>query len=133
SKQLFVTGAAGYHVDDVTVLDAALADTVRDVYVPGSRHTSLGTADYGGTLRFAGSRGLLAVVQNPFLEFRRDGNAFAIRYQPDMDWRAEYGPFASDRGLLAPVRRFGRSVPAQMLPEWRLGPPATTPGLGRAE
>ena len=135
SKQLFVTGgrAGGYHVDDVTVLDAALADTVHDAYVPRSLHTSLGTADYGGTLRFAGSRGLLAVVQNPFLEFRRDGNAFAIRYQPDMDWRAEYGPFASDRGLLAPVRLSGRYVPAQMLPEWRLGPPATTPGLDEAE
>src|SRR5204863_171628 len=83
-------------------------DTIRDAYVPGSQHTSLGTGDYGGTLRFAGSRGLLAVVQNPFLEFRRDGNAFAIHYQPDMDWRAEYGPFASDRGLLAPVRLDGR-------------------------
>ena len=135
SKQLFVTGggAAGYHVDDVTVLDAALADTVRDAYVPRSQHTSLGTADYGGTLRFAGSRGLLAVVQNPFLQFHRDGNAFAIRYQPDMDWRAEYGPFASDRGLLAPLRLSGRYVPAQMLPEWRLGPADTTPGMDEAE
>jgi len=135
SKQLFVTGggAAGYHVDDVTVLDAALADTVHDAYVPHSQHTSLGTADYGGTLRFAGSRGLLAVVQNPFLEFRRDANTFAVRYQPDMDWRAEYGPFTSDRGLLAPVRRSGRYVPARMLPEWRLGPPDTTPGMDEAE
>ena len=135
SKQLFVTGggAAGYHVDDVTVLDAALADTVHHAYVPRSQHTSLGTADYGGTLRSAGSRGLLAVVQNPFLEFRRDGNAFAIRYQPDMDWRAEYGPFASDRGLLAPLRLSGRYVPAQMLPEWRLGPADTTPGMDEAE
>jgi len=135
SKQLFVTGggAAGYHVDEVTVLDAALAATVRDAYVPRSQHTSLGTGDYGGTLRSAGSRGLLAVVQNPFLEFRRDGNAFAIRYQPDMDWRAEYGPFASDRGLLAPLRLSGRYVPAQMLPEWRLGPADTTPGMDEAE
>jgi len=135
SKQLFVTGggAAGYHVDEVTVLDAALAATVRDAYVPRSQHTSLGTGDYGGTLRSAGSRGLLAVVQNPFLEFRRDGNAFAIRYQPDMDWRAEYGPFASDRGLLAPLRLSGRYVRAQMLPEWRLGPADTTPGMDEAE
>ena len=135
SKQLFVTGggAGGYHVDDVTVLDAALADPIRDAYVPRSQHTSLGTADYGGALRFAGTRGLLAVVQNPFLEFHRDGNAFSIRYQPDMDWRAEYGPFASDRGLLAPVRHAGRSVPARLLPEWRLGPADTTPGMDEAE
>src|SRR2546426_1092167 len=109
--------AGGYHVDAVTLLDAELVATIRDAYVPGSHHASLGTGDYGGALRFAGNRGLLAVVQNPFLQFRRDGNAFAIRYQPGMDWRAEYGPFRSDRGLLAPVRRSGRYVPARMLPE----------------
>src|SRR5207244_3412316 len=78
-----------------------------------------GTGDSGAALRLAASRGLLAVVQNPFLEFQRDGHVFTIRYQPDMDWRAEYGPFASDRGLLAPVRLSGRYVPARMLPEWR--------------
>src|SRR5947208_740548 len=50
-----------------------------------------------------------------------------------MDWRAAYGRVASDRGLLAPVRRFGRSVPARMLPEWRLGPADTTPGMDQAE
>src|SRR5947207_10106189 len=135
SKQIFVTGGGGavYHVDDVIVFDAALVDTIRNAYVPGSHRATLGTGDYGGALRFAGGRGLLAVVQNPFLEFRRDGTAFAIRYQPDMDWRAEYGPFASDRGLLAPVRLSGRTIPARMLPEWRLGPPATTPGLDEAE
>ncbi len=135
SKQIFVTGggAAGYHVDDVTVLDAELADTIHDAYVPGSHRAGLGTGDYGGALRLAGDRGLLAVVQNPFLEFHRDRNAFAIRYQPDMDWKPEYGPFASDRGLLAPVRRSGRYVPARMLPEWRLGPADTTSGMDEAE
>src|SRR5436190_1670015 len=103
SKQLLVTGgsAGGYHVDGVTVLDVALADTIRDAYVPGSHRAGLGTGDYGAALRLAASRGLLAVVQNPFLEFQRDGHVFTIRYQPDMDWRAEYGPFASDRGLRA--------------------------------
>src|SRR5947207_1505756 len=135
SKQIFVTGGGGgvYHVDDVTVFDAALVDTIRNAYVPGSHRATFGTADYGGALRFASGRGLLAVVQNPFLEFRRDGNAFAIRYQPDMDWRAEYGPFASDRGMLAPVRLSGRTIPARMLPEWRLGPSDSTPGLDEAE
>jgi len=135
SKQLLVTGgsAGGYHVDGVTVLDVALADTIRDAYVPGSHRAGLGTGDYGAALRLAASRGLLAVVQNPFLEFQRDGHVFTIRYQPDIDWRAEYGPFASDRGLLAPVRLSGRYVPARMLPEWRLGPVDTTPGMDEAE
>ncbi len=133
SKQIFVTGSSSYHVDDVTVFDAALGDTIREAYVPRSPHTTLGTGDYGAALRLRGSRGLLAVVQNPFLEVRRDGSTFAIRYQPDMDWRAEYGPFSSDRGLLAPVRRSGHYVPAHMLPEWRLGAPDPTPGMDEAE
>src|SRR3989441_2361638 len=136
SKQIFVTGGGGagvYHVDDVTVFDAALVDTIRNAYVPGSRRASLGTGDYGGALRFAGGRGLLAVVQNPFLEFRRDGNAFAIRYQPDMDWRAGYRPFPSDRRLLAPGRRPGRTHPAPTPPPARRWPPgpARRPGGGR--
>src|SRR5207247_7586876 len=50
-----------------------------------------------------------------------------------VDWRAEYGPFSSDRGLLAPVRRSGHYVPAHMLPEWRLGAPDPTPGMDEAE
>src|SRR5438552_3177231 len=135
SKQLLVTGgsAGGYHVDGVTVLDVALADTIRDAYVPGSHRAGLGTGDYGAALRLAASRGLLAVVQNPFLEFQRDGHVFTIRYQPDMDWRAQYGALASDPGLVAPVRLSGRYGPARMLPEWRLGPLGPAPGMDEAE
>ena len=69
---------------------------------------SLGTGDYGVFLRFADRRGLLAAVQNPFLQIDGSGPAFAVRYAPDMEWRSEYGPFVADRGMLAPYRQTGR-------------------------
>ena len=125
SKQVAVIAAPGatYRVDDVRVFDARLGEPVQDVYVPKSVRPNLGTGDYGGAIRLGGQRGLLAVVQNPFLEFAREQDAFSIRYKPDMEWRAENGPFLSDRGMLAPYRLTGRVQPDRMMPEWRLESP----------
>jgi hypothetical protein len=51
-----------------------------------------------------------------------------------MDWRVEYGPFHSDRGLLAPYTMTGRMNPDRMIPEWRLEPdPPIGPGMDDAE
>ena len=135
SKQVVVASApAGtLRIDAVTVFRAAFAESVADVYVPKSARPNLGTGDYGGCLRFAGSNGLLAVVQNPFLEFRREANAFSIRYKPDIDWRTDEGPFAADRGLLAPYRLTGRRLPERMRPEWQLDPTDAPPGMDEAE
>jgi hypothetical protein len=106
SKQISVVSAASaaYRVDDVQVFRSRLGEPVLDVYVPKSARPNLGTGDYGAAIRLADNRGFLAVVQNPFLEFTRDGERFSIRYKPEMEWRADYGPFQSDRGLLAPYR-----------------------------
>lgn len=125
SKQVAVIAAprATYRVDDVRVFDARLGEPVQDVYVPKGVRPNLGTGDYGGAIRLGGQRGLLAVVQNPFLEFAREKDAFSIRYTPDMEWRAENGPFQSDRGILAPYRLTGRVQPDRMMPEWRLESP----------
>src|SRR5437660_10060735 len=52
SKQLLVTGgsAGGYHVDGVTVLDVALADTISHAYVRRSSPAGPGTRPYGTPL-----------------------------------------------------------------------------------
>ena len=138
SKQLLVTGtpADGMRVDEVEVLAATLAESPADVFVIKSPFPRMQTGDYGGALRFADGRGLLAVAQNPFLSVRRDGSSFSLSYAPDMEWRAAYGAFASDRALLAPYRLTGRRLAATMLPEWKLGDPAAaadTSGLDVAE
>ena len=134
SKQISVVSApaASYRVDDLQVFNARLGEPVLDVYVPKSSRPNLGTGDYGAAIRLADNRGFLAVVQNPFLEFTRDGDRFSIRYKPEMEWRADYGPFQSDRGLLGPYRMTGRVQPDRMVPEWRLDP-SQPPGPGMDE
>ncbi len=134
SKRIAVTGAGGgFHVDSVSVWRDSLSRAPADVYVVRSAHERLGPADYATALRFAGGRGLLAVVQNPFLHVSAAGGSFAVSYAPDMDWRSSYGPFESDRGLLATYRLTGRRLPDRMRPEWALDGVAAEPGLDFAE
>lgn len=134
SKQIFATGLRGaFWVDSVAVFESTLARSPSGVFVPGTRYPDLGTADYGGALRFADGSGLLIAAQNPFLHFRHTGGAFSLDYAPDMEWRSEYGPFPADRGLLAPYRLAGRRVPATAVPEWRMAAPDSTHWVDRAE
>lgn len=135
TKRLIVTSAppGKFLLDEVTVFRGSLADTVRDVSVLHRGRENLGTGDYGAFLRFDKSRGLLIAAQNPFLAFQREGNDFSLAYKPAMDWDIAWGPFESDRGLLAPYELSGRKQPDTMVPEWRLSPVDNTPGLDEAE
>lgn len=134
SKQLFVTAQPGakFRVDDVEVFRAALDSTPAGVQTIERANPRFETRHYGAFLRFGGHRGLMALVQNPFLNFESKGGAFSIRYRPDMEWRAEYGPFASDRGCLGEYTLSGRRIPAEMTPEWKLPQPHSE-GLDSAE
>ena len=134
---------AAFHVDEVTVFRGTIAEPVAGSYVPKSARPNLGTGDYGVCLRLNARRGLLAVVQNPFLEValdrvsprgeRAELQGFTIRYKPDMDWQMANGPFVADRGLLGPYIPTGRVLPARMLPEWSMGANDAGPGMDEAE
>jgi hypothetical protein len=136
SKQIAIVKApaATYRVNEIHVFRDELVDSIASKYVPSSSRRTLGTADYGIFLRFADTRGLLAAVQNPFLQTEMSGGAFAVRYAPDLEWKSEYGPFVADRGMLAPYRQTGRVVPARMPAEWVMpvAEPAP-PGMDEAE
>ena len=134
SKRIAITPRDGgaFRVGDVTLFRAALAETPLDVFTPGSARPALGTFDYGAALRFADRRSLLLVAQNPFLHFALEGSVATLRYAPDMDWKPSYGPFLSDRGLIGPVELSGRTLPARMIPEWRVAGD-TARGLDEAE
>ena len=134
SKRIAVTtrDTARFRVGSITLFRAALAEKPTSTFTPSSARPSLGTADYGAALRFADGHSVLLVAQNPFLHFALDSGVATLRYAPDMEWKARYGPFASDRGLIAPVRLSGRTLPARMIPEW-LASGDTTPGLDEAE
>jgi hypothetical protein len=134
SKRVSVEGGAEpYRVSEVVVFDSNLADPIAGDFIPRSARTNLGTGDYGACLRFDKARGLLVVAQNPFLEFRRDAQAFSLRYRPDLEWNPADGSFVADRGLLALSALTGRVLPDRMLAEWRLGPGDEKPGMDEAE
>jgi hypothetical protein len=134
SKQVSVDGSGKpYRVSEIAVFDSNVADPIAGDFIPKSARTNLGTGDYGACLRFGNSRGMLVVAQNPFLEFRRDAQAFSLRYKPDLDWNPADGPFVADRGLLALYTMTGRMLPDRMLAEWRLGPGDAKPGMDEAE
>lgn len=134
SKQILVTAdGARFRVNAVSVFRATLAEPPTAAFVPSSNRRDLQTGDYGAALRFRDGRGLLTVVQNPFLQIDRAEGSFAVRYAPDMEWRREYGPFPSDRGLLAPYRLSGRRLPAAMRPEWTMAAPLAADGMDEAE
>ena len=135
SKRLLVstTGNARFHVRDIAVIAAHLEEQPSGDFVPGSARPVLQTADYGIALRFADAHGLLVVAQNPFLHVTRNASDLNVSYAPDMDWDAAWGDFASDRALIAPVRLTGHRIPATMIPEWRMAPTDTPPGLDDAE
>jgi hypothetical protein len=136
SKQIAVvkTPSPVYRVNEVHVFRDDLVEAPEDAYVPKSARPNLGTGDYGISLRFRDRRGLLAVVQNPFLQTERDATRFVVRYAPDIEWRSENGPFLADPGLLGPYRLTGRVVPSRMTPEWALpSADGVTPGMDEAE
>ena len=116
SKQLKIQSSESrvFRVNTLAPFRTALAQAIQGEYVPSHPSEKLGTADYGGFLRLESGRGLLALVQNPFLRFVREDRLFEISYQPEMDWNPAWGPFESDRGILAPYSLSGRAIPAQM-------------------
>ena len=59
------------------------------------------------------------MLQNPFMEWKRDGGALSVSYSPDMDWRPDYGPFPSDLLCLGLTALGGVRFPVKALPEWR--------------
>ena len=136
SKQIEVggLGAGDFRVREVELIRQTFDDTPTSFYEPPSARANLRTGVYASAVRFDSTHSLLVVVQNPFLAVRRSERALALRYAPDMDWKASYGAFVSDRALIAPVRLSGRSLPATMIPEWE--ETATAPsadGLDEAE
>lgn len=120
SKQLIVRPKheRTFRVDAVEVLDSGIEKSVAEEFVIESRRPDLGPREYGAFLRFGDGTGMLAVVQNPFLDYRRDGRHFRVEYEPKMEWKSEYGSFESDRGLLAIYELTGEHLTAEMVAEW---------------
>ena len=136
SKQLFITAAAGarLRVNRIDVARVGIPQAPEGFYIHRSRfQKKLETGDYGIFLRFPNSRGLMMTVQNPFLAAEHAGKTVGLPYMAERDWKAEYGPFTSDRACLGLYQRSGRYVPERMTPEWQLAAPETDTGLDESE
>ena len=121
SKHLEISpkSAKSFWVNQVEVLDQKLVKTITSDYVPHGWWPGYSTKNYGAFLRFDDGTGLLALVQNPFLDYKREGGSFSLTYNPDMSWDKEYGIFSSDRACIGAYKMTGRKIPVNMLTEWK--------------
>lgn len=119
SKQLVLTLAPGgtARVDALEMLRAELK-------TPIAREQKASSASGAVFLRLGQTNppsrhGVFLALQNPFLKWERLGQQVALSYAPDLEWRASYGPFASDRVCLGPYSLTGTEFPARNLAEWK--------------
>ena len=120
SKQIFVEPEkpAPFRVNEINGFAAALDQA------PGET-LPLTDGRFGTLLRFAKagetapSFGLFMLYQNPYNVWKVDGPAIYASYAPEMDWKPEWGPFASDRLCLGFTRLGGLRTPARAVPEWK--------------
>jgi len=131
SKQLFYepVSDAAYRMEDVTVFQARLLD-------PVAQEQRIGGGSRGVFLRLtaqtsnAARDGIFMTLQNPFIRWARENGQVSLAYAPEMEWKAGYGPFASDRALIGTYRLSGTTYPARMVPEWQYVPEPTRAGAG---
>ncbi len=112
--------------------------------VPGGE-LALKKGTFGVCLRFGPdaapgrpSLGMFALLQNPYMEWKREGGQVAVSYAPAMDWRPDDGPFATDRLCLGLYEPSGATFPATAVPEWKFVPDpaaafAAMPAIDAAE
>lgn len=123
SKQIILTTASisGFRVNEVAPLASTMGFPVAD-------ELRLAGGAWGALCRFAVSSssptgwGVFFVLQNPFMSWTRDGSTVSASYAPDMDWKPDYGPFASDRLCIGLYDLSGVLFPAKTVPEWKLVP-----------
>ena len=138
SKQLVLTlpsGSTG-RVDAIEVLRA-------EILSPIAREHKASSASGAVFLRLGESNsppkfGAFLALQNPFLKWERVGQRISLSYTPEMEWRASYGPFASDRACIGLYPLSGLEFPARNIGEWKyLREPERAfdgqPSLDRAE
>lgn len=135
SKQVLVTKAPQprFRVEAVEPLELAVNGKIDDFRVARTSRPRMQAKDYAGFARLPDGTGLFALVQNPFLTVERQEGTVRVSYAPDMEWRAEYGPFPADGALIGLYKSSGFTIPRAMTPEWKMPGAPAEPGLDRAE
>jgi len=119
SKQIILALPAGgtCRVNDVEVFRADLKTQVTREQKASNGSGAVFLRLDKGNNKLASSAFL--ALQNPFLKWEHKGSQVAMSYQADMEWRAAYGPFASDRVCLGLQNLAGLELPMRNLQEWK--------------
>ncbi len=86
-------------------------------------------------LRYPG-HGVFVTLQNPFGQWKRQGERVSLAYPPDMVWPPRTNAFVSDRVCIGVYTPSGITYPARLTPEWKLiplGTPVQGPRIDVAE
>jgi len=119
SKQLLLTlpKDSKCRVNNVEVfrseLHTSVAREIKASYGSGAVYLSLGKAH----VKPAWSAFL--AIQNPFPKWEREDSQIAMGYQPEIEWRAAYGSFATDRVCIGLQALSGNEMPMRNLAEWK--------------
>lgn len=122
--------ADSYWVKEITPIKLAAEEKIESAFIPRSYFAQFGAArdasrvstrEFGTFLHFkSASHGLAVLVQNPFLDVLQSEQQVAVSYQSQMEWRKEWGAFASDRAIIGLYKLSGHRIPAEMTYEWKL-------------
>ncbi len=119
SKQLLLTlpKDSKCRVNDVEVfrseLHTSVAREIKASNGSGAVFLRLGKPDAKATWS------AFLAIQNPFLKWQRKDSQIAMGYQPEFEWSAAYGPFASDRVCIGLQTLTGNEMPMHNLAEWK--------------
>jgi len=119
SRQIFFNsrGKEAYKVNLIKIFEGNIEEDIED-------HLALSRGNYGIFLRLKQAKydnegfGCFMTVQNPFSEYRLQGNNISISYSPEMEWKQSYGSFASDRLCIGFNDLTGHTFRYSLLPEW---------------
>jgi hypothetical protein len=145
AKQIHVLQSPGAQLSvnrvvpwELMVGNPITGDFVPSAYVPQfgksieQSRKSLPGKDFGEFLRLSRDEGVMLVVQNPYLEVERNRQSVTIGYVPEMEWRQEWGTFASDIAVIGAYHLSGRRLAREMVKEWQI-PPLQAPQDGMDE
>ena len=119
SKQLVLTLPPGStsRVEAIEMLGAEVKTPIAREYraSSGSGAVILRLGETNSPPKF----GAFLALQSPFSKWERKGGQVSLSYAPDLEWRASYGPFASDRLCIGIHALTGTEFPARNLGEWK--------------
>ncbi len=118
-------GATEFRVNRISAFQASVEPApVDELSLPAPPSRTSG--NWGTFLRFARNQvtpsdpafGAFLLYQNPFNVLDVNGRDRAVSYLPELDWKTEYGAFASDPFCMGLYPLSGTVFPATAIPEW---------------